>query len=445
MIRPSKVRTIAGFEFAGVVKKPSFYLVTFGLPIFFVLVGGALGLVQGQFLLDRIAEVSVAGLVDHDGVLRERDIWGAQESLEPSERQSLEDAGLSGQRALGLDSTVLVLFADEEAGLDSLAAGHLTGGLYVLPADYIAEGKVDVYSAAGGPIASARRSVVEPSLRALLRDQLLRGRIDDEVRVRVLEPMSATRTLVTGAGIQRSDEQRTLEMALRMGVPLFLGIFLLTALLFSSGYLVQTVALDKESKVVEVLLSSADPDELLLGKLLGLGGAGLLQFVAWAGMVIAGAAVATTVLSSLDVQVPWIALALAPLFFVLGYLFIGSLMLATGSLGSSIAESQKLTMGWAVLAIAPLFVLVVLIEEPNGALGHILSVIPFSAPLTLMVRLSVDPSGVSVADLSLAVASMLLATWLSVRVGARLFRVGLLLGGSRPTLREILRQARLLD
>ncbi len=257
--------------------------------------------------------------------------------------------------------------------------------------------------------------------------------------------MTAIRTVVTGAGIQRSDDQRTLEMALRMAVPLFLGVFLLTALLFSSGYLVQTVALDKESKVVEVLLSSADPDELLLGKLLGLGGAGLLQFFVWAGMVILGAMAATTVMAALDVQLPWEALAFAPLFFVLGYLFIGSLMLATGSLGSSIAEAQKLTMGWAILAIAPLFVLVVLIEEPHGAAGHILSVIPFSAPLTLMVRLAVEPDGVAPWDLGLAVASMLLATWLSVRIGARLFRVGLLLGGSRPTFREVLRQARLLD
>ena len=445
MIRPEKVRTIAAFEFSGVVRKASFLMVTFGLPLFFVVVGGALGMVQGRFLLDRIDEVSVAGLVDHSGVLRDQPIWGEVGELEADERLAIRSSSLSEGRMLGLESTVLRLFEDEAAALDVLADGRLSGGLYVLPRDYLTRGEVDMYSAEGGPIASARRAVVEPSLKALLRDRLLRGRVDDATRERVLEPMTAIRTVVTGSGIQRSDDQRTLEMALRMAVPLFLGVFLLTALLFSSGYLVQTVALDKESKVVEVLLSSADPDELLLGKLLGLGGAGLLQFFVWAGMVILGAVAATTVMSALDVQVPWEALAFAPLFFVLGYLFIGSLMLATGSLGSSIAEAQKLTMGWAVLAIAPLFVLVVLIEEPHGAAGHILSVIPFSAPLTLMVRLAVEPDGVASWDLGLAVASMLLATWLSVRIGARLFRVGLLLGGSRPTFREVLRQARLLD
>jgi len=142
--------------------------------------------------------------------------------------------------------------------------------------------------------------------------------------------------------------------------------------------------------------------------------------------------------------VPWEALAYAPLFFVLGYLFIGSLMLATGSLGTSAPEAQKMTIGWAMLSVLPLMLMIVLLEEPNGSWGHVLSLIPFSAPLTMIVRLSVDPAGVSGWEIALSTSFLIASTWLSIRLGARLFRVGLLLGGSRPSMREILRQARLI-
>ena len=318
-------------------------------------------------------------------------------------------------------------------------------GVYVIGEQYMEDGHVEVYSVAGGPVVSARHAAVEPTLSYLLRDRMLRAETSDEVRARVLQPLVANRTLVGPRGDRRSVRERAAEVVVRMGLPFMLGIFLLTALLFSSGYLVQTVAIDKESKIIEVLLSSADPNEILLGKLLGLGAAGLIQFGVWASMALVGVVGLAATMTTAEVPLPWQALSLSPILFGLGYLFIGSLMLATGSLGSSVAESQKLTLGWAILAVTPLMVLLILLEEPHGPLGRILSVIPFTSPLTLMVRLSVDPDGVMESELFLAVACLLLATWVAVRIGARLFRVGLLVSGSRPSWRELFRQARLLD
>ena len=69
-------------------------------------------------------------------------------------------------------------------------------------------------------------------------------------------------------------------------------------------------------------------------------------------------------MASLDIPIPWEAIAISPVFFVMGYLFIGSLMLCTGSLGSSVPESQKLTLGWAMLAVLPLMMMVILNAHP---------------------------------------------------------------------------------
>ena len=99
-------------------------------------------------------------------------------------------------------------------------------------------------------------------------------------------------------------------------------------------------------------------------------------------------------------------------------------------------------MGWAMLAILPLMVLVVLLEEPNGILGQVMTWIPFTSPLTVVIRLAVDASGVAWWEVAGSVAVLVLSIWLSIRVGARLFRVGFLLTGSRPSLAELWRQAR---
>lgn len=441
MIRFSKVRAVARFEFGTAVRRKAFILVTFGLPIFFASVGGGLGVIQTQFLVAQMNIVGVAGMVDESGILANEPIW--EEALDDEHQVLIEARGVNTP-VLGVEKTVFALFANREAAIAAVLDETLDQGAYVIPEDYIATGTVLFYDRdATGAMGAARRATVDPALARLLRDRILRTVTTDEIRERILSPLDIEGIVVAPDGAERSDAKRSLETLFRVGVPFFLGMFLLTALLFSSGYLVQTVALDKESKIIEVLLSSADPDEILLGKLFGLGGAGLLQFFVWSGMVLLGASSAAQTLTALEIELPWLALSFAPVLFVLGYLFIGSLMLATGSLGSGIAESQKLTMGWALLALAPMFVLVMLIEEPNGTLARVMSIVPFSSPLTLIVRLSIDPDGVPIWEIILSVAVLLLSTWFAIRLGARLFRLGILMTGSRPSWREIARQMRL--
>ena len=423
MIRADKVRTIARFEFLQIASRPSYLLVTFGLPLFFTLVGGGMLGLQAWFLARKVERVAAYGVVDQANLLGP-EVWGDD-----------------GHVTLG--PVLLERMEREAQALAALEGGEL-GAIYVVDADYRATGRVRAYAAEAGPLLSVRSATAEPVLARLLVDRLLRDAgVDAATRDRVLDPMEVERETVTREGERRSAQDQALELLVRSGAPFMLGVLLLTALLSASGYLVQTVALDKESKLVEVLLSSTDPDELLTGKLLGLGAAGLLQFVVWAFMVVGGAGTVAALFTSLSIPLPWEALLLSPLFFVLGYLFIGSLMLATGSLGSSVPESQKLTLGWALLAVLPLMLLVILLEEPHGSVGKLLTILPFSAPLTVVVRTSLDPAGIATWEILLALAVLLMSTWLAIRVGARLFRIGLLLSGSRPSWGELLRQARI--
>jgi len=422
-MRLKRIAAVARFEFLAVVKRWSYLLATFGLPLFLAAVSGTVLGVQTYFLTQRAEESSAFGLVDEAGVV---------------DGSVFEDR--EGARVWINEGSEVVLYRDQETATRDLESGRLRA-LYVVHEDYLQSGEVRAIQSEKTPLLSMRGTTVEPLLRSLLRKSLLDGRLDEDVQKRIISPAVFVRARLGPGGAEVSDFDEALDLLMRTTIPLFLGVLLLTALLSASGYLVQTVATDKESKIVEVLLSSVTPEEILAGKLFGLGAAGLVQFAAWTSMVIFVALSASAALATM-VTVPWLALAISPVLFVLGYLFLGSLMLATAALGANAAESQKLTMGWAMLAILPLMVLVILLEDPNGALGQVMTWIPFTSPLTVIIRLSVEPSGVAWWEIGGAIAVLAISTWLSIRIGARLFRVGFLLTGSRPSLAELWRQAR---
>ena len=422
-MRLKRIAAVARFEFLSVVKRWSYLIATFGLPIFLALVSGTVLGVQTYFLTQRAAESSAFGLVDEAGVV---------------DRTVFENR--DGAEVWSTDGNDVLLYSDVAVATNELESGRLRA-LYVVEADYVESGEVRAIQSEKTPLLSMRGNRIEPLLRSLLRKSLLSGRVQEDVEERVISPAFFMRSRLGPEGELVTEVDEALDLLMRTTIPLFLGVLLLTALLSASGYLVQTVATDKESKIVEVLLSSVTPEEILAGKLFGLGAAGLVQFSAWTSMVVFVALSASATLASV-ISVPWLALALSPVLFVLGYLFLGSLMLATAALGANAAESQKLTMGWAMLAILPLMVLVVLLEDPNGVLGQVMTWIPFTSPLTVIIRLAVEPSGIAWWEVTGAIVVLLASIWFAIRVGARLFRVGFLLTGTRPSLKTLWHQSK---
>ncbi len=422
-MRPDRVTAVAKFELLSVVKRWSYLITTFGLPVFLALISGTVLGAQTYFLTLRGAESSAFGLIDEANVVDE---------------SVFEDD--EGARVWRVNAIEVELYASLDAAKVDLEAGHIRA-LYVVEPNYLKTGEVRAVQSEKTPLLSMRGTTVEPVLRSLLRRSLMVDHLDQEVQERVLAPANFVRTRLTPGGDDVVSIDETIDLLVRTAIPLFLGVLLLTALLSASGYLVQTVSTDKESKIVEVLLASVTSEEIIAGKLFGLGAAGLIQFAVWSSMVVFVALSASAALASV-VAIPWEAIGVAPVLFVLGYLFMGSLMLATAALGANAAESQKLTVGWAMLAVLPLMVMVILLDEPNGFLGQLMTWIPFTSPLTVILRLAVDSAGIAWWEVIGSMLMLVLSTWVAIRIGARLFRVGFLLTGSRPSLAELWRQAR---
>jgi len=438
-----KIRTVATFEFLGTVRRAGYLIATFGMPLF---VAGYAGLIAipAYYTAQQDREPAVHGVVDQAGVLRLSGDVGAESGpLVPEEmRRTLEAAGQADALGSAMTSSRFVFrpFGTVDDARQALT-GRTIKGFFVLPPHYLTDGGVAAY----GPD-SLQVGGADPrnALRDLLRERLVSERLDAVTSERILHPISHTeRFAVTASGEIREDGGAA--SAVRVAVPLAFMVLFLLSILMTSGYLMQGTAVEKENKVVEVLLASANPDEILAGKLLGLGGAGLLQIGVWLTMVLVTGLGIVPLLLSARMDVPWLAIGVAIPFFIVAFLFFGSLILGTGSLGSNMREAQQLAMVWSLLAAMPLMMLMVLVREPSGTVARVLTWIPFTAGPVVVLRASTDAALLPWWEIGGAFFVLLVATWGALRLGGRSFRVGLLSAGARPSLREIIRQARLAN
>jgi ABC-2 type transport system permease protein len=318
-------------------------------------------------------------------------------------------------------------------------ASDATKGYFVIGPDYLQTGAIEFYAPDALRMST---SSVREAFSILLRERLLAERVEDTVAARVLRPLGDLRRLAvthTGEVVDGGE----MASAVRIVVPAAFMVLFLMSVLMTSGYLMQGTAIEKENKVVDVLLASANPDEVLGGKLLGLGAAGLLQVIVWLSLLLFTATGVVPLVLAARVTVPWLAIGLAVPLFMTSFLFFGSLMLGTGSLGGNMREAQQLAMVWSLMAALPLISMSLLIRDPHGGAAQVLTWLPISSAAVIMLRASMDPGYLAWWEVAGAFGTLLLSTWIAIRVGARLFRIGLLSSGARSSLREVLRQARL--
>ena len=225
-----------------------------------------------------------------------------------------------------------------------------------------------------------------------------------------------------------------------------LSLIFFIALFTSAGYLLQSVAQEKESHIMELLLSSLSSMELLWGKVLGLGALGLTQVAVWLvsarwlaerfGQNVEFMQPLMEKLRHPDPQLVVVAVVVLPL----AYLTYALLMAGLGSLGSNLRESQQFSAAISLLATVPFMVNFLFFVNPNGVVPRVLSYIPFTAPVAVLLRLSVAP--MAWGELGLIIALLAVGAMFSLWAGVRLFRVGVLLSGKKPSWREVWRIVR---
>jgi ABC-2 type transport system permease protein len=216
---------------------------------------------------------------------------------------------------------------------------------------------------------------------------------------------------------------------------------LYTSLAMWGAAIMNGVLEEKTSRVVEVVVSSISPTRLFVGKLIGVGAAGLTQFLIWGSTLVALALFgsATAGGGTLPAFDPGVFAAFL-VFFVLGYFFYGALFAALGASVSSQQEATGLTFLVMLPLIMGLALFPVVLANPDGPLAVVLSLVPFFAPLLMFLRISaVTPPWWQIA---LSLALLMLSVVGAIHGAARIYRVGILMYGKRATFREVVKWVR---
>ena len=413
----SLILTIARHEFAVNVRRPGFIFFTLLIPAMGLLGLLIIGFFSNQALnfletnFDRNSGVKVpTGLVDESGL------------VSPVPAEFAEDYRL---------------FPDDASARAALLAGDVNGYV-VIPADYVQTGEVTSY-AVGGLFDAA--DIDSDELHDLLIHGLLAGKVDDAVLERVNNPADVSPVMINDQG-ERSGFGDIGSVLASFIIPYVLSVFLIISVFTASSYLLRSVSEEKETRVIEVVLSSVTAAQLLAGKVLGLGALGLTQVLVWLTSVVAFTGGLGAVVAGLIVTLNPVVFILSGLYFLLGYLLFGTLMAAAGSLGTSQRESQQMAGLFSFGAAVPFMFNSLIFANPNGPIPRFLSMFPLTAPTAMMLRLPLTT--VSPLDLAISLGGLLITIPLALWAGAKVFRMGLLLYGKRPSLKQIflaLRQA----
>jgi ABC-2 type transport system permease protein len=198
---------------------------------------------------------------------------------------------------------------------------------------------------------------------------------------------------------------------------------------------------EKTDRIVEILISSMSPLQLLAGKVLGLAAAGLTQVGIWMGMtataVMVGRGMAA---ASGDISLDLLRPSLIPaflVFFLLGYLLYVAVYAVGGSIANSEKEAQQITAPVMLVLMVPWILVGPIVLDPESKLAVTLSLIPVFAPITMFVRILLSDPPYWQILLSIALSAV--TVWGMFWVAAKIFRVGILSYGKRPTIPELWR------
>jgi ABC-2 type transport system permease protein len=201
----------------------------------------------------------------------------------------------------------------------------------------------------------------------------------------------------------------------------------------------RSIIQEKSSRVIEVMLSSVEPRDLFLGKIIGLGSLGLTQIAIWSLMMLAigfsSSLVAARYTSLVHVTVAEVVYFVV--FFVLGYLLYSSIFSIIGAVCSTEQDAQHLQSIVVFPMVIPIMLMFLVLQNPNSTVAVVLSLIPAFTPMLMLARVVI--SNPPLWQVVLSILLLVVSVYAAILFSARVFRVGILMYGKRPGLREIVR------
>ncbi len=404
-----RVWLIARREYLYNFRRRSYLFTAFVMPL---IVAGAMAIVFSVLTqaMESTSGFKAVGIVDKAGIMADQ----------------------AGAPVIQLPS-LFRLEASEEQAASDLKNGSIDG-YYVLPADFVKSGHIDVYNRQANPLSQGVHNELDTLIKQALAD-----RLGSPVLAERLQDPLQNLTIYKAGTNEKVEESALISLFM---VPTIFSLLIFMSIITTSQFLMSGMVDEKENRMMELFVTSTSPGEMLWGKLLGLGALGLTQILVWAafGVAYAGSRGINLgqALNSLQLTPGLIAMMLV--YFVLGYFLFGSVMAGVGASVNAEQEGRQLSSILSMVAVVPFFFIVNYMTDPNGTIPRILSLVPFTAPVGMILRAfwaSVPPAEILVSVI-ISALTVLLMIW----IAARIFRLGMLNYGKRLSIRDIVRAFR---
>lgn len=266
------------------------------------------------------------------------------------------------------------------------------------------------------------------------------------IDMQVVREVQRTRLPLSRLNPTKEVGEESVSMAdtFRQLAPMGFVYLLFISVLQSAQYLLSNTIEEKANRIIEVLLASVTPGELMLGKLLGIGASGMTMIAAWLASLLLflrfyPGGQTEMIAQIIDVLLSSDLMLLFIFYYLAGYALYSGIFLAIGSLCNTLKEAQSLMMPMMLILMVPVFTMSFIAQDPNGTMARIMSWIPLFTPFTMMNRAAAQPPMVDMVGTTLVLlAAVVIVLWLT----GRIFRQGVLRTGQPPRIQELFRMLR---
>ena len=407
---------IAKREFFTQVKKKSFIILTLLTPLLIIVFGGVVSLMfQAN---ETQMQISV---IDKSGLFKDR---------------------------LKSDENIRYVFSSEETEKSLIKALETTeemNAVMIIPKKDIHELENSIEVLTNKNLSNEARKNIAGNISEIIKTEKINALGISTVQI---EDLNKGVNLHVVNVLEKEKKQDSFLVGVKSGLSMFLMYCVFTFIMMYGIRVMRSVLEEKNNRVVEILISSVKPFELMMGKILGVTGVALVQFGVWVVMIFAsvmtlgssdvgmvsGVAEVQMVLSALSQINYGLILFVFVIYFLLGYLFYSAMYAAIGSAVDNETETQQFTLFAILPMMLGFYGSITIMNNPDGPMSFWLSMIPFTSPIAMLARIPFD---VPVWELVLSIGILLVSTLGMVFIASKIYRVGILMYGNKVTLKEL--------
>jgi ABC-2 type transport system permease protein len=325
------------------------------------------------------------------------------------------------------------------ADLDQRLRARQLDGYVILPSDFLSQGKAEFINRNPGDLFSSQ--ALQSAINRAAREQrLIDAKVDTRTRQELFKPIELQSVKAGGGGGSQQPNSNA-GFAVVFGV----GFVMYLAILMYGQIVLGAIIEEKETRIAEILFSSVKPFTLMMGKLVGVSLVALTQLAIWGTAFGIFAVYGVGLLASEGVRssipnIPFLHFIYFGLFFLLGYFIYATIYALVGSMVTTAQEGGQLAMPIILILVVSFYLFWPVSRSPDSPFSFWVSMIPFSAPIAMLVRIvtQTPPFWQIALSLLIGFSTVFVIMWLA----SRIYRVGMLMYGKRASIPEAIRWAR---